>query len=76
MNELKVKIKPTTRKQYLIKENEIGFEELKRLILLANARKRMEKVVALAKKTGLSKMSNKEIDKIIKESRQRAKNNH
>lgn len=76
MSDLKVKIKPTTRRKYLIKENVIDFEELEKLILLANARKSMEKVVALAKKTGLSKMSNREIDKIIKETRQRAKDNH
>jgi hypothetical protein len=73
MGELIVNIKPGTRKKYSIKKKQLDFEELERLILLAQARENLKQAVAIAKETGLSKISNKGINDIIAEVRRDAK---
>ncbi len=75
MSELIVKIKSNAKKKYLIKGKEIDFEELEKLMHLSIAREKMRKVVSIAVKTGLSKMTNKEINEIVKETRQQTKHN-
>ena len=69
---MKVKIKLAAKKKYGIKGNQIDFEELEKKIILSLARDNLDKAVKIARETGLSKMSNKEINQIIKETRQRA----
>ena len=72
MSELIVNISPTIKKKYSIRGNRIDFNELEEKIRLANARERLDRVVKIAKETGLSKMTNKEINEIIKEVRNNA----
>lgn len=73
MSELIVEIKPCTRKKNSIKKKQLDFEELERLILLAQARENLKQAAAIAKETGLSKISNKGINDIIAEVRRDAK---
>jgi len=73
MSELIVNISPTIKKKYRISGNRINFNELEEKIRLANARDRLDRVVKIAKETGLSKMTNKEINQIIKKSRENAR---
>ena len=70
MIELKIKIKPSLRKKYNIKEREMDFEELEKIIRMEIVREKFDRVIQIAKETGLSKMTQKEINKIIKETRQ------
>lgn len=77
MIELKIKIKPSLRKKYNIKEREMDFEELEKIIRMEIVREKFDRVIQIAKETGLSKMTQKEINKIIKETRQqRASTGH
>jgi hypothetical protein len=73
MGELIVNIKPGTRKKYSIKKKQLDFEELERLIVLARARENLKQAVAIAKETGLSKITNKGVNDIIAEVRRDAK---
>ncbi len=73
MSELIVNISPTIKKKYRISGNRIDFDELEEKIRLATARDRLDRVVKIAKETGLSKMTNKEINQIIKEVRANAR---
>ncbi|MBI1766939.1 MAG: hypothetical protein HY015_07195 [Bacteroidetes bacterium] len=73
MSELIVNISPTIKKKYRISGNRINFNELEEKIRLANARDRLDRVVKIAKETGLSKMTNKEINQIIKRVRENAR---
>jgi len=73
MSELIVNISPTIKKKYRISGNRINFNELEEKIRLANARDRLDRVVKIAKETGLSKMTNKEINQIIKKVRENAR---
>jgi hypothetical protein len=72
MSELIVNIKPSARKKYLIKGKEMNFEELEKKILLAQAREAMDRIVKGAKEAGLDKLTNKEINGIIKAARKNA----
>lgn len=74
MSELRVKIKLSTKRKYRIINDSMNFEELERLIRLSILQEKIERVSSIAKKTGLSKMTSKEIDQIVKSTRQRAKN--
>jgi Glu-tRNA(Gln) amidotransferase subunit E-like FAD-binding protein len=77
MIELKIKIKPSLRKKYNIKEREMNFEELEKIIRMEIVREKFDRVTQIAKETGLSKITQKEINKIIKETRQqRASTGH
>lgn len=73
MSELIVSISPAIKKKYRISGNRIKFNELEEKIRLAKARERLDRVVKIAKETGLSKMTNKEINQIIKEVRKNAR---
>lgn len=73
MSEIVITISPTLKKKYRIDSNRMNFQELEEKIRLANARDNLDRVVKIAKETGLSKMTNKEIDQIIKEVRQNAR---
>ena len=72
MSELIVNIKPAARKKYLIKDKEMSFEDLEKKILLAQAREAMDRVVKGAKEVGLDKLTNKDINRIIKAARKNA----
>lgn len=69
MNELKVKVNPTIRKKYGIIGSSINFIELEKKIRLALAREKLDQIAKIAKETGLSKMTNDQINNIIKEAR-------
>jgi hypothetical protein len=73
MNKLKVNINSLIRKKYNIRGSEINFEELEIKIKLANARDRLKKLNKIAKETGLSKMTNREINNIIADVRKNAR---
>ena len=75
MNTLKVKISSTDKRRLKIKDNEIDFTELERLVKLSIAKDQMKKVVKIARKTGLSKMTPREIDLEIKAFRKGAQGN-
>ena len=75
METLKVKISATDKRRLKISSNELDFSEFERLIKLAIARDRMKKVIQVARSSGLSKMTSREIDAEIKAYRKRAKNN-
>jgi Glu-tRNA(Gln) amidotransferase subunit E-like FAD-binding protein len=77
MIELKIKIKPSLRKKYNIKEREMNLGELEKIIRMEIVREKFDRVTQIAKETGLSKITQKEINKIIKETRQqRASTGH
>ena len=76
MSELKVKINLATKRKYRIKGDTMNFEELEKLIRLSILREKLARVSGLAKKSGLSKVTSKEIDQIIRTTRQRAKSSH
>jgi hypothetical protein len=73
MNKITVKISAIDKKKLNLKSDEIDFVDLERLIMLSAARENLKKVVAIARKTGLSKMTSKEIDAEIKAYRESAK---
>ena len=73
MNKITVKISAADKKKLNLKSSEIDFVDLERLIKLSIARKRFKKVVSIARKTGLSKMTDKEVDSEIKAYRESAK---
>ena len=73
MNKITVKISMVDKKKLNLRSKEIDFVELERLIKLSMARENLKKVVAIARKTGLSKMTSKEIDAEIKAYRESAK---
>jgi len=66
MEKLTVTITPKEKKKYNIKKNQLDFEELEKLIILSGARENLKKAVAIARKTGLSKMTQKEINDEVK----------
>jgi hypothetical protein len=74
MSELIVTISPAIKKKYNIKGSKINFTELEQKLQLAIARERLNNIVKMAKESGLSKMTNKEINQIIKEARENARN--
>lgn len=73
MDKITVKISAVDKKKLNLKSNEIDFVDLERLIRLSTARENLKKVVTIAAKTGLSKMTSKEIDAEIKAYRENAK---
>ncbi len=73
MNKITVKISAVDKKKLNLRSKEIDFVDLERLIRLSMARENLKKVVAIARKTGLSKMTSKEIDAEIKAYRESAK---
>jgi hypothetical protein len=73
MSELIVTISPAIKKKYRIAGKKINFNELEEKIQLAAARDRLDRIVKAAKEAGLSKMTNKEINQIIKEARENAR---
>lgn len=75
MNTLRVKISSTDKKRLKIKENEIDFPELERLVKLSIAKDQMRKVVRIARQTGLSKLTSRQIDSEIKAYRKSAQTN-
>ena len=75
METLRVKISATDKRRLKINSNEMDFSEFERLMKLAIARDRMKKVVQVARNTGLSKMTSREIDAEIKAYRRSAKGN-
>ena len=66
MTQIKIKIKAKDKKKYRIKEKEMDFADLEKKIRLSIAGDLLEKTVKVAEATGLSKMSQKEIDAEIK----------
>ncbi|MCI0750486.1 MAG: hypothetical protein L0Y35_01490 [Flammeovirgaceae bacterium] len=72
MGKILVTINKEQRKKYNILEEELSFDELEKRFILMEAKESLKKAVAIAKKTGLSKMKNSEINKIIKSVRKRA----
>ena len=72
MEALKVKIKPAAKKKYEIEGNEIDFELLEKKIRIALRQEQLDRTVQAAKEAGLSKMTNKQINQIIKEVRKGA----
>ncbi len=66
MTELKIRIKPKDKKKYSIKEKEMDFADLEKKIRLSITKDLLEKTVKAAEATGLSKMTQKEIDAEIK----------
>lgn len=73
MNSITVKISSVDKKKLNLKSKEIDYVDFERLIRLSIARERLKKVVSIAQKTGLSKMTAKEIDIEIKAYREIAK---
>jgi hypothetical protein len=73
MNKITVKISAVDKKKLNLRSKEIDFVDLERLIRLSMARENLKKLVAIARKTGLSKMTSKEIDAEIKAYRESAK---
>ena len=76
MNTLKVKISSTDKRRLKIKNNEIDFADLERLVKLSIAKDRLKKVTQIAHQTGLSKMTSSEINAEMKAYRRSAKANH
>lgn len=72
MEALKVRIKSAARKKYEIEGNEIDFELLEKKIRIALRQEQLDRTVKAAKEAGLSKMTNKQINQIIKEVRKGA----
>ena len=72
MSDLLVKIKTSQRKKYLIKDKEMEFEELEKKILLAQAREALDRTTLGAKEAGLDKLTNKDINRIIRAARKNA----
>ena len=72
MEELRIKIKRTDRKKYDLEVNEINFSELEKKILLTHAREALERSALRAKEAGLDKLSNRDINRIIKTVRKSA----
>jgi hypothetical protein len=75
METLKVKISASDKRRLKIDSNELDFSEFEKLMKLAIARDRMKKVVQIARSSGLSKMSSREINAEIKAYRKRAQTN-
>lgn len=73
MNTITVKISSVDKKRLNIKDKEIDYVDFERLIKLSIARERLKEVVSIARKTGLSKMTAKEIEAEIKAYRESAK---
>ncbi len=73
MNTITVKISSVDKKRLNIKDKEIDYVDFERLIKLSIARERLKEVVSIARKTGLSKMTAKEIETEIKAYRESAK---
>lgn len=74
MKTLTVPINENDYKKFGINNNKIPFTELKEKISLEVAKQALLKCQAIAQKTGLSKMSLKEINDEIREVRKNAKN--
>jgi|GEM_PF-1945941 len=72
MEAIKVKIKTASKKKYEILGNEIDFDLLENKIRNEIMREQFDRTVEAAKKAGLSKMTNKEINTIIKKVRKGA----
>ena len=66
---LTVRIEPQEKKDYKISGREMRFSDLEKKILLKQAQRSLENAARIAKETGLSKMTNKEINQIIKKVR-------
>lgn len=73
MNTITVKISSVDKKRLNIKDKEIDYVDFEQLIKLSIARERLKEVVSIARKTGLSKMTAKEIEAEIKAYRESAK---
>lgn len=73
MNTITVKISSVDKKRLNIKDKEIDYVDFEQLIKLSIARERLKEVVYIARKTGLSKMTAKEIEAEIKAYRESAK---
>ncbi len=73
MNTITVKISSVDKKRLNIKNKKIDYVDFERLIKLSIARERLKEVVSIARKTGLSKMTAKEIEAEIKAYRESAK---
>lgn len=69
---LTVRIEPQEKKDYKISGREMRFSDLEKKILLKQAQRSLENAARIAKETGLSKMTNKEINQIIKKVRKGA----
>lgn len=67
-----VRIEPQEKKDYKISGREMRFSDLEKKILLKQAQRSLENAARIAKETGLSKMTNKEINQIIKKVRKGA----
>jgi hypothetical protein len=67
-----IKIQPGEKSEYDIKGKEISFSDLERKILKRNAQRALESAARAARVSGISKMSNKKINSIIKEVRKSA----
>ena len=72
MTEITIKINRKDRKKYGLEDARMSFAELEKKIVLAQAREALERTAMIAKRTGLSKMSNREINQIIKTVRKSA----
>ena len=72
MTEITIKINRKDRKKYGLENTTMSFAELEKKIVLAQAREALERTAMIAKRTGLSKMSNREINQIIKTVRKSA----
>lgn len=72
MKELRIKINNKDRKKYGLETDEMNFSDLEKKILLAQAREALERTAMRAKESGLDKLSNKDINRIIKTVRRSA----
>lgn len=72
MKEIIIKINSKDRKKYGLEDARMSFAELEKRIVLAQAREALERTAMIAKRAGLSKMSNREINQIIKTVRKSA----
>ena len=72
MKEIIIKVNSKDRKKYGLENTTMSFAELEKKIMLAQAREALERTAMIAKRTGLSKMTNREINQIIKTVRKSA----
>lgn len=72
MKEIIIKVNSKDIKKYRLEDAKMSFAELEKKIALAQAREAIERTAMIAKRTGLNKMTNREINQIIKTVRKSA----
>ncbi len=72
MRTIQISVSDNDYKQYFSKQSKISFKDLRENILSVTFQQSIDKSVQLAKKSGLSKLTMKEINAEIEKARKRA----